>query len=245
MATTDPWQDDHLVAPDDAVPRRGRRLALRDCWRDFWGRRSPRVIGVAIAGAAAVRARQGPPSASDAKVLLGLAASQPFVEWVIHVYLLHSKPVKVAGRRLDLPAAREHREHHSQPARLDGVLIPTPVLAGFLPLIALISWLLAWPISRMAGGDRRTGAATGTLSAYLLLGAYEWCHFLIHTPYVPRRRLYKAIRRSHRLHHYKNERYWFGVTSNVGDVVLGTNPDQAEVPRSPTARALHAEGESV
>jgi sterol desaturase/sphingolipid hydroxylase (fatty acid hydroxylase superfamily) len=121
------------------------------------------------------------------------------------------------------------------------VLIPTPVLAGFLPLIALISWLLALPISRVAGGNRRTGAATGTLSAYLLLGAYEWCHYLIHTPYVPRGRLYKAIRRSHRLHHYKNERYWFGVTSNVGDRVLGTNPDQAEVTRSPTARALHAE----
>jgi hypothetical protein len=44
------------------------------------------------------------------------------------------------------------------------------------------------------------------------------------------------------LHHFKNERYWFGVTSIVGDRVIGTLPDQREVPRSPTARTLRGEG---
>jgi len=44
--------------------------------------------------------------------------------------------------------------------------------------------------------------------------------------------------RNHRLHHFKNERYWFGVTSTVGDRVIGTLPDQSTVPRSPTARSL-------
>jgi sterol desaturase/sphingolipid hydroxylase (fatty acid hydroxylase superfamily) len=77
---------------------------------------------------------------------------------------------------------------------------------------------------------------------YGILLSYEWCHFLIHTPYRPRRRYYKAIWRNHRLHHYKNERYWFGVTSVVGDRVIGTDPDQRAVQRSPTARSLHAEG---
>ncbi len=197
------------------------------------------MIGAAIAGAAVVRARQGPAGAADLKIGVGLVAAQPFVEWLIHVYLLHSRPLHIAGRRFDLPAAREHREHHTEPSELDGVLVPTPVLAGFLPLIAAISWGLAWPISHLAGGGRRRGAASGALGAYLLLGVYEWSHYLIHTPYVPRRSLYRAVRRSHRLHHYKNETYWFGVTSNLGDRVLGTFPDQSEVPRSATARALH------
>jgi sterol desaturase/sphingolipid hydroxylase (fatty acid hydroxylase superfamily) len=76
------------------------------------------------------------------------------------------------------------------------------------------------------------------VAAYAILGAYEWCHFLIHSPYVPRGRYYSAIRRSHRLHHYKNERYWFGVTSNVGDRVIGTYPDPRAVKRSTTARDL-------
>ena len=79
--------------------------------------------------------------------------------------------------------------------------------------------------------------------AYLGLFRYEWSHFLIHTPYVPRTRWYRAIWRNHRLHHFKHEGYWMGVSSNLGDRVLGTNPDQRTVQRSATARTLHARGE--
>jgi sterol desaturase/sphingolipid hydroxylase (fatty acid hydroxylase superfamily) len=82
---------------------------------------------------------------------------------------------------------------------------------------------------------------SGVLVSFAILAAYEWTHFLIHTPYRPKRRYYKAIWRNHRLHHYKNEHYWFGVTSIVGDRVIGTQPDQRAVPRSDTARYLHGE----
>ena len=70
---------------------------------------------------------------------------------------------------------------------------------------------------------------------------YEWTHFLIHTAYRPRSAAYKAIWRNHRLHHFKNEHFWHGVTNNFSDRVLGTNPDQREVAKSDTARALAAE----
>ena len=90
----------------------------------------------------------------------------------------------------------------------------------------------------MLGGDRIAHAATGLLVSYLVLSAYEWCHFLIHTPYRPRGRYYRSIWRGHRLHHYKNEHYWFGVTSTVGDHLLRTAPDQTDVPKSNTARTL-------
>jgi sterol desaturase/sphingolipid hydroxylase (fatty acid hydroxylase superfamily) len=79
------------------------------------------------------------------------------------------------------------------------------------------------------------------LVSYAILCAYEWTHFLIHAPYKPRGRYFKAIRRNHRLHHFKNERFWFGVTSTLGDRVIGTLPDQRSVPRSDTARSLHAD----
>jgi hypothetical protein len=47
--------------------------------------------------------------------------------------------------------------------------------------------------------------------------------------------------RNHRLHHYKNEHYWFTVTSSgTADRVLGTYPDAETVRTSGTARALHA-----
>ena len=72
----------------------------------------------------------------------------------------------------------------------------------------------------------------------MILGLYEWCHFLIHTPYRPRGRYFRSIWRGHRLHHYKNERYWFGVTVNLADHVFRTFPAKDDVPTSPTARTL-------
>jgi sterol desaturase/sphingolipid hydroxylase (fatty acid hydroxylase superfamily) len=70
---------------------------------------------------------------------------------------------------------------------------------------------------------------------------YEWCHYLIHSDYKPKTRLYRAIWMNHRQHHYKNEHYWFTVTSaGTADRVLGTHPDAATVAASPTAKNLHA-----
>jgi sterol desaturase/sphingolipid hydroxylase (fatty acid hydroxylase superfamily) len=52
--------------------------------------------------------------------------------------------------------------------------------------------------------------------------------------------------RNHRLHHYKNEHYWFTVTSaGTADRLFGTYPDPASVQTSPTVRSLHSrEGRS-
>jgi sterol desaturase/sphingolipid hydroxylase (fatty acid hydroxylase superfamily) len=231
---------DHLTAPEEAVARRnpGGRLTLADCARAFLGHLSPWVIATALAAAVAARLAAGHWSWRDPVIALALVAAQPFTEWVIHVYLLHSRPVRIAGRRFDLPAAREHRDHHGAPADLDGVLIPTPVVVGSIPLIAVAALGIGYALNPLIGGDRLAGTLTGIVTAYAILAGYEWCHFLIHSPYVPRGRHYSRIRRSHRLHHYKNERYWFGVTSNLGDRVIGTNPAPAAVPRSATARNL-------
>jgi sterol desaturase/sphingolipid hydroxylase (fatty acid hydroxylase superfamily) len=76
----------------------------------------------------------------------------------------------------------------------------------------------------------------------VLVGTYEWCHFLIHTPYRPRSRYYRNIWRSHRLHHFKNEHFWFGVSSDAADRVLGTSPEQSGVPKSETVRTLGVGG---
>ena len=231
---------DHLTAPEESIARRDPqgRLTLGDCFRAFMSHLSPWVIGVALAAALVTRAAAGHWSWRDPAIALALLAVQPFTEWVIHVYLLHSRPIGVRGRSYDLPAAREHREHHAAPADLDGVLIPTPVILVSIPLIALTALGLGYALNPLLGGDRTAGTLTGIVAAYAILAGYEWCHFLIHSPYVPRGRHYARARRSHRLHHYKNERYWFGVTSNLGDRVIGTNPVPADVPRSPTARKL-------
>jgi hypothetical protein len=230
---------DGLTAPAGAVPRRDPSvLTLGDCWRDFFRRRTPPLLALAIVAAVVVRMALGHWDWRDVVVAAGVLAFTPLAEWLIHVYLLHARPMSIAGHRHDLLAAREHRAHHAAPAVLDGVLVPLYAMFIFLPLIALVVWALSFPIHLVLGGDRIAHAATGLLVSYCVLSAYEWCHFLIHTPYRPRGRYYRATWRGHRLHHYKNERYWFGVTSTVGDQLLRTAPDQKSVARSDTARTL-------
>lgn len=233
---------DRLTAAANSVPRRRPGvLTLSDCWGCFLRRPSPRMLGGAILAAAGIRAAAGHFDWRDAVVACGLVAVTPVVEWLIHVYVLHAKPLRFRGRRYELFGAPEHRAHHLAPSELDGVLIPPSAVVVFLAEIALFIWLTSFPIHLALGGDRLAHAATGLLVAYLILGSYEWCHFLIHTPYRPRGRYYRSIWRGHRLHHYKNEHYWFGVTSTVGDHLLGTAPAHADVETSGTARSLGAD----
>jgi hypothetical protein len=232
-------EQDGLTAGADAIPRRDPRvLTLSDCWRSFIHRPSPPLLGAAIFGAIVLRIALGRWSWQDAVVAVGVIAATPPVEWAIHVYLLHARPFRLFGRDIDLLAAREHRAHHQAPAELDGVLLPTYGVLIFIPMIAATVWLVSFPIHAVLGGDRLPHAATGLLVSYVILASYEWCHFLIHTPYRPKGRYYRAIWRGHRLHHYKNEHYWFGVTSTVGDHMLRTAPEQSTVPKSNTARTL-------
>ena len=168
-----------------------------------------------------------------------MAVVYPFGEWAIHVYLLHLKPFRWRGRRVELVSAASHRVHHEHPHDLD--------LINFAPLEALAILLFAAPLAVGIGaalaapipGPLPLGPlVTMLLTAYVLIGAYEWIHFLIHTSHQPRSRYYRSILRNHRLHHFKNEHYWHGITNTISDRVLGTNPDQRDIDRSPTVRAL-------
>ncbi len=234
---------DRLTAPSGAVPSSNAAggPSLRDCTRVFARQPSPPLLFGAVALAVALRVVQGAWSWRDLVMPVGLVAVTPFVEWLIHVYLLHARPFVLFGRRVDMLSAREHRAHHEAPGVLEGVLIPLYAVAIFLAAIALTDWALSFVIALVIGGDRLAWLTSGVAVSFAILAAYEWTHFLIHTPYRPRRGYFKAIWRNHRLHHFKSERYWFGVTSTVGDRVIGTAPDQREVERSPTARSLHAD----
>jgi sterol desaturase/sphingolipid hydroxylase (fatty acid hydroxylase superfamily) len=236
-------QADRYTAPAGAVPTRtaGGPTTLADCVREFVRQPSPPYLIGAVAVALLLRLAQGSWSWRDGVMAVGLVAITPFVEWAIHVYLLHAPPIELRGHRVEMLTAREHRAHHEAPAVLSGVLLPVYGVLIFLAMIATANWALSFPIGLVLGGPRLAYATTGVLVSFTILAAYEWTHFLIHAPYKPRRRYFKAIWRNHRLHHFKNERYWFGVTSTIGDRVIGTLPDQRSVERSPTARSLHAE----
>lgn len=235
-------EDDRYTAPAQDVPsKHSGPVSLGDSFRAFWRQPSPPYLFGAVLIAVGLRIAQGAWSWRDAVMLAGLIAVTPFVEWLIHVYMLHSPPFTLRGRRVEMLTAREHRAHHEAPGVLNGVLLPVYGVLVFLPMIALVNWALSFPIALVLGGPRLAYATTAVLVSYAILAGYEWTHFLIHTPYRARGRYFKSVWRNHRLHHFKNERYWFGVTSTVGDRVIGTLPDQRSVARSPTARSLHAE----
>jgi hypothetical protein len=207
----------------------------REAWAAFSRKTAPRMMAVAIVLAIALRIAVGDFSWRDVVAVAAMLVIYPFGEWAIHVYLLHS--------RFDLPSTRSHRQHHEEPQRLD--------LINFGPVEALAILLLAAPagvglgalaIALIPGPLPLGPLVTMLVTAYVLIAFYEWIHFLIHTSHVPRSRYYKRVWRNHRLHHFKNEHFWHGITNTFSDTVLGTNPDQKTIPRSGTARTLHGGG---
>ncbi|WP_459546833.1 sterol desaturase family protein [Nocardia sp. X0981] len=222
------------LADEEARTARRTRVGLADVFRTFVRAPSPWVITTLFATAVTARILVGDWQMSDALIPVLMVASFPFVEWVIHVCVLHWRPRTLGHRRIDSLLARKHREHHADPRRTELVFIPWQTFLWLLPALLGIA-AIALPAFGHPGPGLTFLATVGALG----LG-YEWTHHLVHTDYQPRGALLRAIRRNHRLHHFKNEHYWFAVTTaGTADRLLGTYPDPARVPNSPTAKALH------
>jgi hypothetical protein len=222
------------LAHDEArmTGNRRRSLTLGEAWRRFWRYPSPFLITATLLVAGALRILVGGGDRWELLVPLALLATFPFTEWVVHVAILHWKPRRVGPVRLDPLLARKHRDHHADPRDLPLVFIPWQVQCWLLPALVGTSWLVM----------PTTASMLTTLVSVTAIGfGYEWTHYLVHSDYRPRSGWYRAVWRNHRLHHYKNEHYWFSVTtSGTSDRVLGTCPDPATVATSPTVKRLHA-----
>jgi hypothetical protein len=206
-------------------------VTLGDAFRVFAGRPTARVLGVVVAVVLPYRLALGAWGWLDLAVAGAILAFEPFTEWVIHTQLLHFRPKQFGRFRIDPLEARKHREHHADPKDVDLVFIPMPSLVFALAVGIVAPVLIA---------DTRAVAMTATLTSFAMLLAYEWTHYLIHSPYRPKSSLYKKVWRAHRWHHFRNENYWFGVTMHLADRVLRTYPDRDAVPLSPTAKDLAA-----
>ena len=201
---------------------------LRAAARYFWTRPSPRVIATYLGVLLVARAVLARWTWIDLVPPVGVLLLEPFTEWVIHVVVLHWRPRHLGGHTIDLYAARKHRRHHATPRDLSIVFVPFRLLLLQVPVLIVLGVIVL---------PTRIGLTLGA-SAMAMLLTYEWTHFLVHAPYVPRSAWYRTRWRIHRLHHYRNEHYWYGVTTFVGDRALGTYPDKGEVELSETVRDL-------
>ncbi|MGQ0832085.1 MAG: sterol desaturase family protein [Microthrixaceae bacterium] len=218
-------ESDVLPIPTDQ-PQAG--ASLRELVAFFLRKPSPVIICTTAATAAGVRVWVGRWGWWDLAIPLLIVAAEPFVEWLIHVHILHRQPTRIGRFTIDPITARKHRLHHRNPKDLRIVMVPFQALFPAGPIaVALAIWRLDAPQAAMA-------LACG----FGMLAYYEWTHYLIHAPYRPKTAWFRNLSRNHRLHHYRNEHFWFGVTTNVGDRVLRTRPHQGEVPLSPTVRTL-------
>lgn len=195
----------------------------------FFHHGSPRLLALHLLALLALRLAHGGFGVGDLLVGLGVAIYWPLQEWVLHIYVLHMRPFRFRGRRVDPLMARIHRAHHREPWNLEFVFLPVKVVLPLIPLNALLWWLTMPDLGVALSGMTAMAAAA--------LG-YEWVHYLTHTPYRPRSRYYRSIWRGHRLHHFKNERFWHGFTMPLVDTLLGTNPDPRTVELSATCRDL-------
>ena len=209
-------------------------LTLSDAGREFWKHTSPWIFGAMLVAALIARVIVGDWQIADVLVPLVMLALFPFFEWIIHVFILHWRPRRLGRLTVDPLLSRDHRAHHMDPRSI-------PLI--FIPWKSLVSWVLPLTIAIALLAFPRLGMGLTYLVFIAAMGfVYEWTHYLIHSDYKPKTAVYRAVWRNHRNHHFKNEHYWFTVTSSgTADRVLGTYPDIATVATSPTAKNLHAD----
>ncbi|MBK6919016.1 MAG: sterol desaturase family protein [Deltaproteobacteria bacterium] len=165
----------------------------------------------------------------DAVLAASLVGIHPLTEWFIHVDILHFRPRTWRGHAIDLAVARDHRAHHVDPHEPRWWFIPMrSLLSAFVAVVTLSTLLM--PTLPLAG------TAIATMTALGLV--YEWTHYLCHSSWRPRSAFYRELWKLHRLHHFKNENYWMGVTMHAGDRLMGTLPEVGDVETSPTCRNL-------
>jgi hypothetical protein len=224
-----------LQAAEAEHVTRKAKVTLGTAFAEFWKHPSPWLISLSGGIAIVARFARGDWRWTDALVPAILLATFPVVEWLIHVFILHWRPRKVAGVLIDSELASKHRAHHRDPRDLPLVFIPWRSLIGVIAGL----WLIA------AFVFPRFELGLTYVSCVAIIGiVYEWMHYLIHGDYIPKGKTYKAVWRAHRLHHYRNEHYWFTVTTTgTADRLFGTLPkDATAVPKSATAKNLHASG---
>lgn len=218
-------------AHSDALRTKG------DVLRTYMSHRSPQVILTGAGVALAFRIVIGGTSWVDLLVVVLTVVMTGLVEWVLHLFLLHAPEDSV--RMTKFGTGSGHREHHLDPTNVGWLMLGPQDAAIFLVL--LMGWTAVWsiPLAAALSVPLLATYLSALLAAYLTLAHYEFTHLLVHTRYRPKSRYYKRLAANHRMHHYRNEHYWLGVTSNLGDRILRTLPnDKSDVPLSETARTL-------
>lgn len=136
-----------------------------------------------------------------------------WVEYTVHRYVFHMSINTPRKKRLQYILHGVHHEYPKDEQRLAmPPLLSTAIATG---LLFIFRWIL---------GEWAFAYLSGFLMGYAF---YLFIHFVVHV-YSPPRNRFKAIWTNHSLHHYKNGKTAFGVTSPLWDYVYGTRNIKAK-----------------
>lgn len=148
-------------------------------------------------------------------------------EYLTHRFLFHLKAPK---NTLFLKfLKRIHYDHHTYPDDLKLLFLP---IWYSLPNFLVISTIFYYFSGDLAG------TVTFGIGLMVMLLIYEWKHYVAHRPLKPKTKFGRWVKKVHILHHYKNENYWYGVSTPFADFLFGTFRDEKEVETSKTAKSL-------
>ncbi|RXI96627.1 fatty acid hydroxylase family protein [Anaerobacillus alkaliphilus] len=154
-----------------------------------------------------------------------------FSEYLTHRFFFHLKAPKNPFFLKILK--RLHYDHHKYPNDFHLLFLP---IWYSLPTFTLLSFIF-YLFSQLL-----VGTLSFSLGLILMLLVYEWKHYVAHQPLKPRTQFGKWLKKTHTLHHFKNENYWYGVSTPFVDILFGTLKDEKEVETSATAKELEKRG---
>jgi len=150
-----------------------------------------------------------------------------FFEYMTHRFLFHMKPPK---NKLMLKAIKRlHYDHHLVPEDLKLLFLPLWYSLPNLLILCGIFYLIFSNVMAMIAFS---------IGLMIMLLAYEWKHYIAHRPIKPKSKFGRWLKKTHILHHFKNENYWFGVSNPLFDYVFGTIKDEKHIETSATAKYL-------
>src|SRR3989344_299281 len=107
-----PTAQDTVQANPMRPPADSPRTA-KDAWRVFLSHPSPLILLAVLGVGGAWRWQLGGWAWVDAAVAFALWLAFPFIEWLIHVHVLHFKPIRLGRFTLDFYLPKTHRRHHA------------------------------------------------------------------------------------------------------------------------------------
>lgn len=156
--------------------------------------------------------------------LLGFVAYM-FTEYATHRFLFHLKTPK---NRLFLKfLKRIHYDHHKDPNDLKLLFLPLWYTIPNLSIAGGIFYLIEQTF---------IGTFSFLMGIIVMLLIYEWKHYVAHRPIKPITKFGVWVKKLHLLHHFKNENYWYGVSTPFADMLFGTLKDEKRVDTSKTVR---------